>query len=37
MRIEVRKVMEHYEIWISGVFYCSCESRREVDEELKNL
>ena len=37
MNIEIRKVMEHYEIYVDGEFYCSCDNRREVDEELANL
>lgn len=37
MTIEVRKVRDHYEIWIAGVFYCSCETREEVDIELAML
>lgn len=37
MNIEVRKVREHYEIYVNGYFYCSCDNRREVDEELSNI
>jgi len=37
LNIEVRKVREHYEIYVNGDFYCSCDNRREVDEELSNI
>ena len=37
MKVEVRHVMEHYEIYINGKFYCSCDNKREVDEELFNM
>ena len=37
MDIDVRAVKGHYEIYINGVFYCSCDTKDEVDEELKNL
>lgn len=23
--IDVKKVLEHYEIYLNGVFYCSCD------------
>lgn len=26
-----------YYIYIDGKFYCSCENRRELDEELEDL
>ena len=37
MKVEVRKVREHYEIYVNGEFYCSCDDRREVDEAIRNL
>ena len=37
MNIEIRQVHGHYEIYINGVFYCSCDTKEEVDEELMNL
>lgn len=37
MNIEVRNVRGHYEIYINGVFYCSCDTKEEVEEELINL
>ena len=37
MKVEIRHVMEHYEIYANGEFYCSCDNRREVDEELDNM
>jgi len=37
MKVEVRQVMEHYEIYTNNEFYCSCDNRREVDEELQKL
>lgn len=35
--IEVFKVREHYEIHIDKEFYCSSDSLKEVDEELKSI
>ena len=37
MKVEVRHVMEHYEIYVDGEFYCSCDNRHEVDKELDNM
>ena len=37
MKIDVRNVNGHYEIYICGIFYCSCDTLEEVDEELINL
>lgn len=37
MRVEIRPVMEHFEIYVDDEFYCSCDNRREVDEELDNM
>ena len=37
MRVEIRPVMEHFEIYVNDKFYCSCDNRREVDEELDNM
>ena len=34
--IDVRKVREHYEIYIDGQFYCACDDRDEVNEEIAN-
>lgn len=34
--VDIQKVMDHYEVYIDGKFYCSCDSLREVDEELEN-
>lgn len=31
---EVRKAGEHYEIYIDGAFYCSCDNITEVMNEL---
>ena len=35
-KVDVRKVREHYEVYVDGKFYCSCDNLREVDEELNN-
>ena len=37
MRVEIRHVMEHFEIYVDNEFYCSCDNRCEVDEELDNM
>lgn len=37
MKIDVRNVRGHYEIYINGIFYCSCDTMEEVDEELNNM
>ena len=34
--VDVRKVKEHFEIYVDGKFYRSCDNLREVDEELNN-
>lgn len=36
MEIDIFKAM-HYEIYIDGRFYCSCDNRNEIDEELEEL
>ena len=35
--VRVKKVMEHYEIYVAGAFYCSCDNITEVREELERL
>ena len=35
--IVVKRVMEHYHIFVNGEFYCSCDNDAEVDEELSHL
>ena len=34
---ELLKVMEHYELWINGEFWCSGDSRRECYDELEKV
>lgn len=34
---ELFKVMEHYELWIDGEFWCSGDSRRECYDELEKV
>lgn len=29
-------VMEHFEVYINGAFYCSVDNEREAKEEIKN-
>lgn len=37
MRIlSVKKVMEHYELFLDNEFYCSCDIN-EVDDEIKKV
>ena len=31
---EIRPVYGHYEVYINGEFYCSCDTPTEVDEAL---
>ena len=31
---EVKNVRGHYEVYINGEFYCSCDTLSEVDEAL---
>lgn len=33
--IEIKKLTDHYAIYIDGKFWCTCESMREVTEELE--
>ena len=37
MNIQVRRVHGHYEIYVDGEFYCSCDTQQEVDEVLNEL
>lgn len=37
MDYEIRKVKEHYEIYLDGTFMCSCDTKREMEEEIKEL
>ena len=37
MQIDVLRNHEHYEIYLNGKFYCSCENMYEVTEELELL
>lgn len=34
--IKVQKVMEHYEIYVRGKFYCSCDSN-ELKDTLNEI
>lgn len=35
--IEICQAREHYEIFVDGDFYCSCDNVTEVIEEIYNL
>lgn len=35
--IDIRKVKDHYEIYIDGQFYASADDMREVYEELNEI
>ena len=35
--VQVRRVQEHYEIWVDGQFYCSCDNWTEVQEEVDEI
>ena len=37
MTVQIKQVMEHYELYCNGRFYCSCQDKREVDEEIEWL
>lgn len=32
---EIVPVMEHFEVYINGVFYCFADNEREAKEEIK--
>ncbi len=34
MEITIRQIMGHYEIYVNSSFWCSCDNRNEVDEEI---
>lgn len=34
---EIKRVKEHYELYIDGVFYCSADTFMEAAEELEKL
>lgn len=34
--LDVKKVMEHYELFLDGKFYCSCDIN-EVDDEITKV
>jgi hypothetical protein len=35
--MEIRALQGHFEIWLNGKFYCSCDNWKEVEEEKENL
>lgn len=35
--IEIKRITDHYAIYIDGQFWCTCESMREVTEELISI
>ena len=37
MRVIIKPVMEHYEIYINGKFYCSVDNLKELQEELATI
>lgn len=34
---EIRKVRGHYEVYIDGEFYCSCDTYPEAEDEVEYL
>lgn len=36
MTHEIKPVHEHFEVYIDGKFYCTADSRREAEDEIKN-
>lgn len=36
MNPEIRPVREHFEVYIAGQFYCSADTKKEADDEVKN-
>lgn len=34
MDYKVKPVKEHFELWINGEFYCTCDNLSEIDEAL---
>lgn len=36
MDYEVKRVHEHFEIYINGEFYCTADNMAEVREEIEN-
>ena len=37
MKIEVRRERDHYKVEVDGEFWCTCDSMREVDEEIEYI
>lgn len=37
MEIEVKKTFDHYTIYVNDRFWCTCDNRREVDEEIEAI
>jgi len=37
MAVEIRTVRGHYEIYVNGVFYTSCDTRGEAEKEKEDL
>lgn len=35
MTHEIRPVHEHFEVYINGKFYCSADTWKEADDEIK--
>lgn len=35
--IHIYSVREHYEIYVDDEFWCSCDNRNEVDEEIEYI
>lgn len=35
--LTVENIQGHYELYIDGVFYCSCDTYEEVQEEIEFL
>ena len=37
MQIKIKKVKEHYLIYVNGKFYCSADNEKEIEEELATI
>ena len=35
--VEIKNVKGHYEVWLMGRFWCSCDNMDEVREELEKI
>ena len=35
MQVEIKRTFDHYTVYINGEFYCTAESRREAEDEIR--